>query len=401
MPSVCFYFEVHQPHRVKPYGALRVGRDHHYFDDTLNEAVMRKVAAKCYLPANETILRLIERTEGRFRVSYAITGVAIEQMRRWTPEVLESFQRLAATGCVELIAETYYHSLAALYDVAELREQIALHTALMQEHFDQRPRVFRDTELIYNDAIGREISELGFEAMLVEGADDILDWRSPNFVYQMPGLPTRLLTKNYRLSDDVAFRFSTPGWPELPLTADKYARWLHGISGNGDVVNLFMDYETFGEHQWAETGIFEFLTHLPQFVLARPDWDFRTPIEVVERYPSRGELQFPRTVSWADEAHDISAWRGNDMQRRALSEIYARAPAVRQRNNPALLALWRRLQTSDHFYYMATKTRGDAAVHDYFSPNDSPYDAFIHYMNVLKDLDASVLGPDAVAPVGW
>jgi alpha-amylase len=392
MPSVCFYFEVHQPYRVKPYGALQVGTDHAYFDDELNAEVLRKVAGKCYLPANESMLRLIERTDGRFRISYAVTGVAVEQMKLYAPEVMDSFVRLAKTGAVEFVAETYYHSLAALYDLEEYREQIALELELLKSEFGQTPRVFRNTELIYNDQIGRFVSDLGFDAILVEGADDILDWRSPNFVYKVPGRNTRLLTKNYKLSDDVAFRFSNPQWNEFPLTADKFARWVHQHSGAGDVINLFMDYETFGEHQWRETGIFEFLEHLPDFLLTHPDWDIQTPSQAIDRYPAVAELSFERTVSWADLARDISAWRGNAMQQRALAEVYALGKAVRRRNNPQLLALWRRLQTSDHFYYMATKTAGDAEVHDYFSPYDSPYDAFIHYMNVLKDLDLSVLG---------
>lgn len=393
MPSVCFYFEVHQPYRLKPYGALQVGRDHDYFDDKLNAEVLRKVSKKCYLPANESMLRLIERTEGRFRVSYAITGVAIEQMKRYAPAALDSFVRLAKTGAVEIIAETYYHSLAALYDEDELREQIELELELVKKMFGQTPRVFRNTELIYDDGVGQYISDLGFDAILVEGADDILAWRSPNFVYRVAGRETRLLAKNYKLSDDIAFRFSNRAWKEFPLTADKFAKWIHGHSGAGDVINLFMDYETFGEHQWRETGIFDFLERLPNLLFTHPNWDILTPSQVVDRYPVLGELSFQRTVSWADAGRDISAWRGNAMQQRALSEIYALGPEVKRRNNSNLLALWRRLQTSDHFYYMATKSASDADVHDYFSPYEGPYDAFIHYMNVMKDLKLSVLAP--------
>jgi alpha-amylase len=302
MPSVCFYFEVHQPYRLKPYGALQVGRDHEYFDDKLNAKVMRKVADKCYLPANESMLRLIERTDGRFRISYAVTGVAIEQMKKYVPSVMDSFVRLARTGAVEFVAETYYHSLAALYDKEEYKEQIDLELKLIEEEFGQTPRVFRNTELIYNDEIGQFIADLGFDGMICEGADDILDWRSPNFVYQVAGRDMRLLTKNYKLSDDIAFRFSNRAWAEYPLTADKFARWVHGHSGAGDVINLFMDYETFGEHQWKETGIFEFLEHLPDLLFTHPHWDILTPSQAIDRYPALGELPFHRTVSWADEA---------------------------------------------------------------------------------------------------
>ncbi|MEM7136780.1 MAG: glycoside hydrolase family 57 protein [Myxococcota bacterium] len=394
MPSVCFYFEVHQPYRLRPYGALQVGRDHEYFDRTLNSEVLRKVADKCYLPANESMLRLIERTDGRFRISYAVTGVLIEQMKEYAPEVLDSFIRLARTGAVEFVAETYYHSLAALYDRDEYRAQIDLEMALIRSEFGQTPRVFRNTELVYDDDIGRCISDLGFDAILVEGADDVLGWRSPNFVYRVQGRDTRLLTKNYRLSDDIAFRFSNRAWAEYPLTAPKFVNWIHRHSGAGDVVNLFMDYETFGEHQWRETGIFDFLEHFPDVLLQHPHWDLATPSEVIDRYPVLGELSFHRTVSWADEARDISAWRGNEMQQRALAEIYALGADIRARNNSFLLELWRKLQTSDHFYYMATKSAADAEVHDYFSPYEGPYDAFIHYMNVLKDLKLSILSMD-------
>ncbi|KPK15433.1 MAG: alpha-amylase [Myxococcales bacterium SG8_38] len=393
MPSVCFYFEVHQPYRLKPYGALQVGRDHEYFDDGLNAEVLRKVASKCYLPANESMLRLIEKTDGRFCISYAITGVSIEQMKRHAPAALDSFIRLIKTGAVEIVAETYYHSLAALYDKDEYREQIELELGLVKKEFGQTPRVFRNTELIYNDEIGRYISDLGFDAILVEGADDILAWRSPNFVYRVPGRETRLLAKNYKLSDDIAFRFSNRAWNEFPLTAEKFARWVHGHSGAGDVINLFMDYETFGEHQWRETGIFDFLEHLPDLLFTHPHWDVLTPSQAIDRYPALGDLSFHRTVSWADVGRDITAWQGNAMQQRALSEVYALGPEIKRRNNSHLLALWRRLQTSDHFYYMSTKSSSDAEVHDYFSPYEGPYDAFIHYMNVMKDLKLSVLAP--------
>ena len=393
MPSVCFYFEVHQPYRLKPYGALQVGRDHEYFDDGLNAEVMRKVADKCYLPANDSMLRLIEKTDGRFRVSYAITGVAIEQMKRYAPEAMDSFVRLAKTGAVEFIGETYYHSLAALYDKKELEAQIDLEMKLIRKEFGQTPRVFRNTELIYDDEIGQFVADLGFDGMICEGAYDVLDWRSPNFVYRVPGRDMRLLTKNYKLSDDIAFRFSNRAWADYPLTAEKFVRWVHAQSGAGDVINLFMDYETFGEHQWKETGIFDFLEQLPDLLFTDSSWDILTPSQAIDRYRPLGDLPFHRTVSWADEGRDVSAWRGNAMQQRALEEIYSLGEAIRRRNNSHLLALWRRLQTSDHFYYMATKSAADADVHEYFSPYEGPYDAFIHYMNVLKDLKLSVLTP--------
>jgi alpha-amylase len=385
MSSVCFYFEVHQPYRLKPYGVFSIGRDHEYFDEAKNAEIMRKVARKCYLPANRAILDLVRRFDGAFRVSYSITGVAIEQMKRYAPEVLESFRDLANTGAVEFLGETYYHSLSAVFDATEFREQVRQHSDLMMSEFGQRPRVFRNTELIYDDGIGRMVQDLGFHGVVAEGADDVLGWRSPNFVYRSAaGIP--LLLKNYRLSDDIAFRFSNRGWADFPLTADKFASWVHRISGAGDTVNLFMDYETFGEHQWEDTGIFEFLRHLPEAVCRHGDWAFNTPSEVIGRYPCIATLPFHRTVSWADMERDLTAWRGNTMQERAFRQIYALSDEVRSRNNPELLDVWRKLQTSDHFYYMCTKWFADGDVHAYFSPYESPYEAFIAFMNVQRDL---------------
>jgi alpha-amylase len=393
MPSVCLYFEVHQPYRVRNYDVFQIGRNHQYFDEKLNREVMQKVAHKCYLPANETMLRLIDRFEGRFRIAYSITGVALEQMAQYAPEAVESFQRLVDTGCVELLAETYYHSLCVLYDTVEFREQVAMHARQMKSLFGVTPTFFRNTELIYDDRIGREVEKLGYRGMLAEGADDVLDWRSPNFVYKAPHSDLGLLLKNYRLSDDIAFRFSNRSWSDYPLTADKFARWVHHVSGNGDTVNLFMDYETFGEHQWAETGIFDFLDHMPEAILAHPDWSFKTPTETVDSHPWLGELSFPRTVSWADAERDLSAWRGNEMQTRALERIFLLGERIKRRNNPALLALWRKLTTSDHFYYMCTKWFSDNDVHAYFSPYESPYEGFINYMNVLTDLEDAMAQP--------
>ena len=358
MPSVCFYFEVHQPHRVKPHDAFRMGEPYDLFDEKLNREIMQKVAAKSYLPANEAMLRLIDQHDGKFRVAYSVTGVVIEQMRRWAQEVLASFKRLAATGAVEFIAETYYHSLAALYERDEFAAQVKDHVALVQDVFGQTPRIFRNTELIYDDAIGELAADLGYDAVLAEGVDDILDWRSPNYVYGTSSGRAKLLLKNYRLSDDIAYRFSNREWENFPLTAQKFAEWVHQISG-GDTLNLFMDYETFGEHQWADTGIFDFLHHLPDEILEHDDWDFATPSELIARYPVRENLSVGRTTSWADVERDTSAWRGNSMQDRAIAEIYELGQEIKRRNNPALLSLWRRLQTSDHFYYMCTQWFAD------------------------------------------
>lgn len=394
MSSVCFYFEVHQPFRIKPYRVLEIGRDHDYFDEELNGDIVRKVARKCYLPTNNLLLDLVRRYDGEFRISFSLTGVAIEQFKLHAPEVLDSFKELAKYDAVEFLAETYYHSLASQHDEAELWAQVEMHKRLMQQEFGRTPTVFRNTELIYEDRIGRLAEEMGFKAVIAEGADDALGWRSPNFLYSVPDTAnTKLLLKNYRLSDDVAFRFSNRAWPEFPLLADKFASWVHDVSGAGDVVNLFMDYETFGEHQWEDTGIFDFMEQLPEQILKHGDWGFATPSEVVEKYPSLADLSFPRVVSWADEERDLTAWEGNTMQRRALHQIFRLGKAVRERNNPALLELWRKLQTSDHFYYMCTKWFADGDVHAYFSPYESPYEAFMNYMNVLRDFEEHVLAP--------
>jgi len=392
MPAICFYFQVHQPFRLRNFSYFEIGQGKSdYFDEAKNGEILRKVARKCYLPTNAKLKDLIDRHGGKFRVSFSITGTVIEQMRRYCPEALASFRALAKTGAVEVLCETSHHSLAALYDTAEFANQVERQRELVQEHFGQTPTVFRDTELIYDDAIGELAADLGFVGVLAEGADDLLAWRSPNFVYRHPRRALAVLLKNYRLSDDIAFRFSDRNWSEWPLSSERFSEWVHKISGTGDVVNLFMDYETFGEHQWAESGIFDFLDALPARILAKPDWGFATPSEVIARYPSVAEMPFHRTVSWADTERDLTAWRGNAMQDQALAEAYSLADAVRARNNPATTEVWRKLLTSDHFYYMCTKFFADGDVHMYFNPYASPYDAFINYMNVLSDFRDHVL----------
>ena len=385
MPSVCFYFQVHQPFRIRPFSYFDTSLENSYFDEDKNREILNKVANKCYLPTNELMLRLIDRFDGRFRISYSITGVALEQFERYSPETLESFKRLVATGCVELLGETYYHSLAAVFQAEEFKHQAHLHQQLMEHHFNVTPTVFRNTELIYSDEIGRLISSLGYRGILAEGADDILAWRSPNFIYSLPDTDTRLLLKNYQLSDDVAFRFSNQAWEEFPLTADRYAHWVHSVSGNGEVVNLFMDYETFGEHQWESTGIFNFLEYLPDQVLAHSDWSFCTPSEAIDQYQPVGELSYHRLTSWADIDRDLTAWHGNRMQDSAIRDIYELNSLVELLGDQEIKKTWRTLQTSDHFYYMCTKWCADGDVHAYFSPFETPYDAFINYMNILRD----------------
>ena len=385
MASVCFYFQVHQPYRLRRYSVFDT--DRHYFDDNKNAEICRKVAHKCYLPANRMLLDTIRVHEGRFKIAFSLTGVALEQFQRYAPEVMDTFHQLNETGCVEFLAETYYHSLAFLFSEDEFRRQVKQHKAKVRQLFGVIPKTLRNTELIYDNRFGRTARELGFKVVLAEGAERILDWRSPNFVYRPHGVDgVSLLLKNYRLSDDIAFRFSNRDWDGWPLTAKKYADWLHQFAGNAQTINLFMDYETFGEHQWKETGIFDFLRHLPEAVLAHKDFRFLTPAEVAKKYKPVGELDVPQPVSWADTERDLSAWLGNHMQDGAAEMLYGLEKELMGLKDPELLHLWRKLQTSDHFYYMCTKYYHDGVVHKYFSPYASPYDSFIHYANALNQL---------------
>lgn len=386
MTSVCFYFQVHQPYRLRHYTIFDDGTD--YFDGFKNGQVCRKVADKCYLPTNRLLLDLILRHNGRFRVAFSVTGVLLEQLREYAPDVLKSFQDLAETGCVEFLAETYYHSLSFLFSPEEFAAQVQAHRRLIRNTFGQTPRVFRNTELIYNNSLAEAVERIGgFDAILTEGADHILGYRSPNYVYRPPGTrKLKLLLKNYRLSDDIAFRFSNRGWCEWPLRAEKFAHWIHAVNGNGVVVNLFVDYETFGEHQWEDTGIFEFLHHLPTEIFKHPDTDFKTPGEVADACEAVDVVDIPYFISWADIERDLSAWLGNPMQHNAITELYHLEGLVKAADDPDLLASWRRLQTSDHFYYMCTKWFADGDVHKYFNPYDSPYDSYINFMNVLDNL---------------
>lgn len=389
MTSVCFYFQVHQPYRLDPFPVFAIGDRKDYFADradgqTDNQAVVQKVARECYRPATELLYELVNR-HPEVRFTFSFSGTVLEQLQAFDPETLELFQALVDTGQVEVLAETYHHSLAFFYDRQEFTRQVQLHTQKIEDVFGVTPQVFRNTELAYNNDIGTWASEAGFAGVLAEGWEDVLGWRSPNFVYQPLNADIPLLLKNYQLSDDIAFRFSRKDWEGWPLTADKFARWISAHNGNGEVVNLFMDYETFGEHQWADTGIFDFLEELPKSVLADSDNDFVTVSEAIDRYDARDSVDVPETITWADTDRDLSAWLGNSMQQEAISSVYKLKESVNQAGSDRLLADWRRLQTSDHFYYMCTKWAEDGDVHSYFNPYESPYDAYITYMNVLTD----------------
>jgi alpha-amylase len=384
MASVCFYFQVHQPYRLRRYSVFDT--DRHYFDEAKNAEIIRKVGQRSYLPANQTLLETIKQHEGRFRIAYSITGTALEQIRQHAPDVLESFQNLNATGCVEFLSETFHHSLAFLYSREEFRAQVEAHRGLVKELFGQEPRVFRNTELIYNNDLAHFVAHMGYDAILTEGADHILGPRSANVLYRAPHARVKLLLKNYRLSDDIAFRFSNREWEQWPLTAEKFGRWVSQINGHGSVCNLFMDYETFGEHQWEHTGIFDFMRHLPAEVMKNDDNNFLTPSQVADSFEPSGELDVPHMISWADQERDLSAWLGNAMQSNALHELYKLEAPLKEKGDPVLLDDWRRLTTSDHFYYMCTKYWADGDVHKYFSPYESPYDSYINFMNVLDNI---------------
>lgn len=391
MPSICFYFQVHQPYRIKRYSFFDIGKDHFYEDDEKNRVVLNKVSEKCYLKANQKILSLIKKHKGKFRVSYSLSGTLIEQLETYRPDVLKSFTELAETGCVEFLAETYYHSLSFIYSKEEFKRQVKLHEEKIQKYFKQKPKVFRNTELIFNNELASYIEKMGYKGILCEGVDRLLNGRSPNHVYQPKGCgKIKALLKNYRLSDDIAFRFSDVNWSEFPLTADKFASWVHKIAGSGEVLNLFMDYETFGEHQWESTGIFDFMEHLPTEIMKHKDFNFLTPSEVIEKYPVRDVYDVKDFTSWADAERDLSAWLSNTMEQEAISRIYALEEKVKATGDEDLISMWGKFQTSDHFYYMCTKFWSDGDVHKYFSPYDSPYDAYIYYMNAFSDFEATL-----------
>ena len=386
MVGVCFYFQVHQPWRMRHYSVFDIGKRSDYFDEEKNREIANKVAQKCYLPMNQVIFDLIQKHKGAFKVAFSITGTALEQFQQYCPEVLESFKRLAATGQVEFLAETYYHSLSALKSKEEFKGQVKKHGAAMKKLFGSAPKVFRNTELIYNNEIAKMVEELGYKAILAEGADRVLGWKSPNFVYKPATCEKiKLLLKNYKLSDDIAFRFSNKGWEEHPLTTEKYVDWINSTNGCGDIINLFMDYETFGEHQWEDTGIFEFMRALPERILAHPDNKFLTPSEAAE-HDVRDTLDIHHPVSWADVERDVSAGLGDTIQPDAITELYASEQLVKDSKDAAVLEDWRKLTTSDHFYYMCTKWFEDGDVHKYFNPYHRPYHSFITVVNILKDI---------------
>lgn len=394
MPSICFYFQVHQPYRLQEISFFEIGKNPNYFDprdlSTDNKAILEKVSNKCYLPTNKLLLEMLE-AHPNFMFSFSISGVFLEQIQTWAPEVLKSFQDLAATGRVEFISETYYHSLSFLYSKGEFLFQVNKHRDLIKKLFNLETTTFRNTELIYSNELGQYLDYLGFKTVLTESVDSIMDWRSPNFIYSVPGAKNniKLLLKNYKLSDDIAFRFSNKGWGDFPLTTEKFAGWINEIKDGSEIINLFMDFETFGEHQWRETGIFNFLKALPGAIFSIGS-DFITPAKASQKFTQRGEISIPNYISWADSERDLSAWKSNEMQVDALDQVYQLENDILQTKDINLIDSWRKMTTSDHFYYMCTKFWADGDVHKYFSPYNSPYEAYITFMNCLKDLKVEI-----------
>lgn len=390
--GIVLYLHAHQPYRVRKYSVFDTATNHDYFDEpsydikSNNEQVFKKVADKSYRPMNILLERLLAN-HPEFKVSLSITGTFIEQAERWAPDVIDSFKRLVASGRVEIVAETYYHSLAFFYSLSEFENQVKAHQAKIRELFGVETKVFRNTELSYNDSLAKWADDFGFKGILAEGWDPILEWRSPNHMYRPTGTKNiSLLLKNYRLSDDIAFRFGDKAWPQWPLSADTYTDWVNTSIDGKSIVNLFMDYETFGEHQWEDTGIFGFYETFIGNWLSNPENTFYTVSGAIDAFEPVGEISMPDTVTWADTERDLTAWLGNSMQQEALRYIYSMQDDILRTNDLELISDWRKIQTSDHVYYMCTKWFSDGDVHAYFSAYESPYDAFLYYMNVVRDL---------------
>lgn len=386
MKSICLFFEIHQPFRLRTYRFFDIGQKHDYFDDYANRFLMQQVAEKSYLPANALLLEMIRKHGNKFRVSFSISGTALEQFELYAPEVLESFQALAKTGCVEFLSETYSNSLASLKSPGEFGRQVKKHAQKTEELFGQKPKTFRNTEMIYSDDIGNLVYDLGYRTMLTEGAKHVLGWKSPNFLYCSAVNPKlKLLMRNFQLSDDLSFRFSEQKWSEWPLTAEKFLGWINKMNPNEEVVNLFLNYETFGEYQWAETGIFDFLKAFTKKVIAENKHTFKTPSEVSEILQPKSGLHVPYPISWADEERDLTSWLGNELQQEAFNKVYQVEEQVMNCGDPKLEHEWELLQTSDHFNFMSTKWFSDGMIFRKVNPFNSPYDAFINYMNALSD----------------
>ena len=379
MKTICFYFQIHQPFRLRRYRFFDIGNNHYYYDDFQNEEIFHRISEKCYLPANRAIMEMIRKSGGKFKVAFSISGTALEQMEIYAPEVIDSFRELAGLGCVEFLAETYAHSLASIGDPEEFKAQVRMHTEKVKALFGVEPKVFRNTELIYSDDISELVYELGFEGMLTEGAKHVLGWKSPNYVYASAIRPQlKLLLKNDRFSEDLSIRFDDHSWKEYPLTADKYISAISATAEGEKIINAFMNYEVLGSMHAADTGIFDFFKALPQYA-ERNDITFSLPSEIFAQTRPVDSISVPYPMSWVDEEKDCSSWLGNVLQQEAFRKLNEISERVRLCENRRIKQDWIYLQSSDHLYYMSTKH------YNLFSPYDNPYDAFNNYMNVLSD----------------
>ena len=368
---------------LRTYRFFDMGVDHNYLDDARNRTAMQRAAMNVYQPMNALLADLIRAHGNRFHVSFYLSGLAIEQMRSFAPDALQSFRDLAATGCVEFVAGTYSDSLASLAGEEPFRDEVARHTEIIRREFGQTPRTLYNTAMLYSDSIGAMAASMGYQTMLGEGARHLLGWKSPNYVYANPlNQKLRVLLRNYRLSDDIAFRFSDTRWSEWPLTAEKYLGWIQG--DRGDTVNLCLDYDVFGSWQRADSGIFDSVRAFVDQAIGS-GFTFVTPAESARAHQPIGILHAPHATSWADEERDTSAWLGNELQQEAFNKLYAQYEAVRQLDSPDLNHVWNFLQTADHFYWMGTKWFTEASRQNSNNSYGSSYDAFINYMNVLSD----------------
>lgn len=392
--SICIYFQIHHPERLRKYQFFDIGKKHNYFDNYANRSELEDLAENCYLPANALLLDLIKKYEGKFKVAFSISGSAIDQLEMHTPEVIRSFQELAQTGQVEFLAETYSHSLASLSeDTDEFELQVKRHSTAIKELFGKKPVTFRNTSLIYSDKIGKRVADLGFKTMLTDGAKHVLGWKSPNFVYKNAlDENLNLLLKNSKLSDDIAIRFSDKNWSEYPLTSEKYVDWVSHSLQDTEVLNLFMNYEVIGHYNRAESGIFDFVRYFIQQIAENPNYQFLLPKEVTKKHTAKDILPVPYPISWTDEERDITSWLGNELQKEAFTELFKIQPLVKKKKNAELNEDYSRLQASEHFYFMRTKLFSGADYHKYILPYESPYEAFINYMNVLSDFIERVKG---------
>ncbi len=385
MKTICFYFQIHQPFRLKRYRFFNIGKDHYYYDDYSNEEIMQQIAARSYIPANRMILDLIKQYKGQFKVAFSISGVALDQMEIYTPEVIDGLKELSRTGNVEFLTETYAHSLSCMVDPLEFQNQIKQHAERIELLFGQKPKVVRNSELIYSDDIARMVYDLGYNKMITEGAKHIMGWKSPNYVYQSAEQPKmKLLLKNSQFSEDISFRFSDYTWKEYPLTADKFISWIANTSPQEEIFNLFINYEVFGNMHPSHSGIFEFMKALPRFAFEN-EIAFATPSQIMDNHKPVGVVSVPSPISWEGEERDLSAWLGNTLQEGAFQTLYKVGERVRLSNDRRLKQDWLYLQTSDHFHYMSTKHFSSGSAQSNFSPYQSPYDAFNNYMNVLSD----------------